>query len=80
MTYLNFYVIFCCRQVRAFMQPPMQGIILQTYGAGNAPTNRADLLDVLEEACKWGVLIVNITQCSRGNVNAAYATGVVTIQ
>ncbi|XP_025104176.1 L-asparaginase-like isoform X2 [Pomacea canaliculata] len=62
--------------VRAFMQPPMQGIILQTYGAGNAPTNRADLLDVLEEACKWGVLIVNITQCSRGNVNAAYATGV----
>ncbi|XP_076442595.1 L-asparaginase-like isoform X2 [Babylonia areolata] len=62
--------------VKAFLQPPMQGVVLQTYGSGNAPSNRADLMTLIHEATKWGVLIVNITQCSRGNVSAAYATGV----
>ncbi|CAL1527575.1 unnamed protein product, partial [Lymnaea stagnalis] len=61
--------------VRAFLQPPVQGVVLQTYGAGNAPNNRPDLLQLLKEACNWGVLIVNITQCSRGNVSSVYATG-----
>ncbi|XP_059160299.1 L-asparaginase-like [Physella acuta] len=61
--------------VRAFLQPPVQGVVLQTYGAGNAPTNRPDILGLLREACNWGVLIVNITQCSIGNVSATYATG-----
>ena len=65
----------CMLQVRAFLQPPMQGVVLQTYGAGNAPSNRADIIDLFHEANKWGVLIVNISQCSRGNINAAYATG-----
>ena len=65
----------CMPQVRAFLQPPMQGVVLQTYGAGNAPSNRADIIDLFHEASKWGVLIVNISQCSRGNINAAYATG-----
>ncbi|XP_035826944.1 L-asparaginase [Aplysia californica] len=62
--------------VRAFLQPPVQGVVLQTYGAGNAPNNRTDLLTLFKEACQWGVLIVNISQCSRGNVGTAYATGV----
>ncbi|KAH9496178.1 hypothetical protein Btru_012210 [Bulinus truncatus] len=61
--------------VRAFLQPPVQGVVLQTYGAGNAPNNRPDLLHLFKEACHWGVLILNITQCSKGNVSAAYATG-----
>ncbi|KAK0059834.1 L-asparaginase [Biomphalaria pfeifferi] len=61
--------------VRAFLQPPVQGVVLQTYGAGNAPNNRPDLLHLFKEACSWGVLILNITQCSKGNVSAAYATG-----
>ncbi|KAL8568265.1 hypothetical protein ACOMHN_040838 [Nucella lapillus] len=63
--------------VKAFLQPPMQGVVLQTYGSGNAPSNRSDIMDLIGEASRWGVLIINITQCSRGNVNAAYATGVV---
>ncbi|KAK7505413.1 hypothetical protein BaRGS_00003158, partial [Batillaria attramentaria] len=61
--------------VRAFLKPPMQGVVVQTYGAGNAPSNRADLMEVFSEATKWGVLILNTTQCNRGNVNNAYATG-----
>jgi len=26
--------------VRAFLQPPMQGVVLETYGSGNAPDTR----------------------------------------
>ncbi|KAK3702564.1 hypothetical protein RRG08_042557 [Elysia crispata] len=61
--------------VRAFLQPPVQGVVLQTYGAGNAPNNRPDLLLLFKEAYNWGVIIVNISQCTKGNVGASYATG-----
>ncbi|XP_077991940.1 L-asparaginase-like [Glandiceps talaboti] len=61
--------------VKAFLQPPMKGIVLQTYGAGNAPDNRQDLLDVLKKASDSGVLIINCTQCTKGTVVCTYATG-----
>ncbi|XP_060071945.1 L-asparaginase-like [Ylistrum balloti] len=61
--------------VRSFLQPPTQGVVLQSYGAGNAPDNRPELLKAIEEAINIGVIIVNITQCTRGYVDAAYATG-----
>lgn len=53
----------------------MQGVVLQTYGSGNAPDNRPDLINILKEASDIGVIIVNITQCIKGCVNASYATG-----
>lgn len=62
-------------QVRAFLQPPMQGVVLETYGSGNAPDNRADLLDELKKATDAGVIIINCTQCLRGTVSTSYATG-----
>ncbi|XP_070697848.1 60 kDa lysophospholipase isoform X2 [Pempheris klunzingeri] len=62
--------------VRAFLQPPMQGVVLETYGSGNAPDNQRELLDALEEAIKIRrVIIINCTQCLRGTVSASYATG-----
>ncbi|XP_070698511.1 60 kDa lysophospholipase-like [Pempheris klunzingeri] len=62
--------------VRAFLQPPMQGVVLETYGSGNAPDNQKELLDALEEAIKIRhVIIINCTQCLRGTVSASYATG-----
>lgn len=61
--------------VTAFLQPPMRGVVLETYGAGNAPSNRQDLLDTFKEATDRGVIIVNISQCRRGFVNDKYATG-----
>ncbi|XP_028422187.1 60 kDa lysophospholipase isoform X2 [Perca flavescens] len=63
--------------VRAFLQPPMEGVVLETYGSGNAPDNRKDLLDELKEATDRGVIIMNCTQCLRGTVSASYATGTV---
>ncbi|XP_076318720.1 L-asparaginase-like [Tachypleus tridentatus] len=61
--------------VRAFLMPPIQGVVLQTYGAGNGPTHRLDLLDELKRASHRGVIIVNCTQCSSGRVDPYYETG-----
>ncbi|XP_026159330.1 60 kDa lysophospholipase isoform X4 [Mastacembelus armatus] len=61
--------------VRAFLQPPMEGVVLETYGSGNAPDNRPDLLEELKKATDSGVIIINCTQCLRGTVCTSYATG-----
>lgn len=53
----------------------MEGVVLETYGSGNAPDNRPDLLDQLKKATDSGVIIMNCTQCLRGTVSTSYATG-----
>ncbi|KAJ9477702.1 L-asparaginase 1 [Pseudozyma hubeiensis] len=60
--------------VKNFLSPPLEGVILESYGAGNAPS-RQDLLDVFKEASDRGLVIVNITQCVQGEVSAIYAVG-----
>lgn len=60
--------------VRAFFMPPIRGVILETFGAGNAP-QRVDLIQAIKDACDCGVVVVAITQCSRGSVSDAYETG-----
>lgn len=62
--------------VRAFLSPSIKGIVLETFGVGNAPNNRPDLLSAFQEASSRGVVIVNITQCKKGSVSDLYATGV----
>jgi lysophospholipase len=61
--------------VRAFVQAPIEGIVLQTYGMGNVPTNRDDIIKELHAASRRGVIIVNITQCPTGCVSDAYQAG-----
>ncbi|XP_046904546.1 60 kDa lysophospholipase [Hypomesus transpacificus] len=61
--------------VIAFLQSPLEGAVLETYGSGNAPDNRPDLLAELKKATDRGVIIMNCTQCLRGTVNPTYATG-----
>lgn len=41
---------------------------METYGSGNAPDNRKDFLDALKEAIDRGVVVVNVTQCNKGNL------------
>ena len=45
----------------------IKAIILETYGAGNAPTE-AWFLGFLHKIKKKGIIIVNVTQCSGGKV------------
>ncbi|XP_015113146.1 uncharacterized protein LOC107038514 [Diachasma alloeum] len=61
--------------VRAFLQPPIEGVVLQTFGAGNIPINRHDIVQELRNATSRGVLVVNTTQCSRDGVTPAYESG-----
>lgn len=53
----------------------LRGVILETFGTGNAPT--ADwFIEALKEAIERGVTIVNITQCQSGAVEMGlYETG-----
>jgi len=50
-----------------FAIPQLKGIVLETYGAGNAPTEEW-FLTLLKEAIDRGLQIVNVTQCSIGTV------------
>ena len=60
--------------IRAFSAEPMRGIVLETFGAGNAPQS-PDFLDALRDAIQRGVIIVNVTQCVRGGAMNMYSTG-----
>lgn len=53
----------------------LKGIILETYGAGNAPTDRW-FIDCITEVVESGVAVVNVTQCRNGSVSMdVYETG-----
>ncbi|HKJ07048.1 MAG TPA: type I asparaginase [Flavobacteriaceae bacterium] len=50
-----------------FETPGLKGVVLETYGSGNAPTETW-FINLLKEALKKGISIVNVTQCIGGNV------------
>ena len=61
--------------LRNITQEPLQGLVLETYGAGNGPESES-FLTALKEAINRGVVIVNVTQCQRGNVSSvSYSSG-----
>ncbi len=45
----------------------LKGVILETYGSGNAPTEKW-FVNLLKAAIKNGIHIVNVTQCAGGSV------------
>jgi L-asparaginase len=51
--------------------PNLKGIILETYGSGNAPTDEW-FISLLKKAIKSGLHIVNVTQCSGGSVTMGH--------
>ncbi|KAJ5256667.1 hypothetical protein N7478_012771 [Penicillium angulare] len=54
----------------------LRGLILETFGAGNAPSGQDNaMINVLASAISRGIVIVNITQCLTGSVSPVYATG-----
>ena len=46
----------------------MRGVVLETFGSGNAPTHNW-LYERLRAAVERGVVIVNKTQCNTGSVS-----------
>lgn len=52
----------------------LKGLILETFGAGNAPGGPdSAMTNVLASAVQRGIVIVNVTQCLSGNVSPLYA-------
>lgn len=58
-----------------FSYPGLRGIVMRTFGSGNAP-QEAWLLKILKDATSRGVVIVNVSQCESGTVEMGrYDTG-----
>ncbi|XP_066883760.1 60 kDa lysophospholipase isoform X4 [Kogia breviceps] len=60
--------------VRVFLQPPLKGVVMETFGSGNGPT-KPDLLQELRGAAERGLVIVNCTHCLQGAVTSDYGAG-----
>jgi L-asparaginase len=52
---------------RIMQTSDLKGLVLKTYGTGNAPTDE-NFLKAIEEGVKRGVVVVDVTQCLRGKV------------
>jgi L-asparaginase len=53
----------------------LKAVIMETYGAGNAPTGHWFISEI-ETAVKKGIIILNVSQCATGSVDMnRYSTG-----
>ncbi|MFT4060546.1 MAG: asparaginase [Legionella sp.] len=67
---------FATEVLAYILNQPLCGLILETYGAGNAQNNDPRFLTLLKDACARGVIVINCTQCLQGRVEMSqYATG-----
>lgn len=59
------------------LEPPVEAVVLETYGAGNAPSLDAPFLSAIERAVnERDVLVVSCSQCHGGAVRQdLYSTG-----
>jgi L-asparaginase len=61
--------------VKSVITEDVKGLILLSFGIGNAP-QQPEFLELLKNATDNGTVIVNLTQCIQGQVNmGGYATG-----
>lgn len=67
---------FASEVLAYILEQPLKGLILETYGAGNAQNNDERFLQLLKNASARGVILVNCSQCQHGAVEMnQYATG-----
>lgn len=73
---MNIFPGFDASIISVLSQQNIDGIILRTYGIGNAPVQNQELLEALKLAHDKGIVIVNCTQCFQGYVDMkSYETG-----
>lgn len=59
----------------ALSKPNLQGLVIETFGAGNASTNDSLIIE-LDKFIKKGGVIINVSQCDGGQVvQKLYQTG-----
>ncbi len=58
-----------------FNTDDLKAVVIETYGAGNAPTGNWFMSEI-ESAIKRGIVILNVSQCPTGSVDMSrYSTG-----
>ncbi|KAI0407379.1 L-asparaginase [Xylaria palmicola] len=56
--------------------PRLRGLVLETFGMGNAPAGvDGGLTRVIRSAVERGIVVVNVSQCTSGVVSPLYAPG-----
>ena len=61
--------------LKHFLQPPVQALVLETYGLGTAPED-PEFLAIIQAATQAGIIIVNCSQCPTARVKMSrYAAG-----
>ena len=55
--------------VKSFLQDPIKGVVLKTFGSGNLPEH---LVEELKNGCDKGIMIVSTSQCAVGQVTDDY--------
>ncbi|WP_269533335.1 asparaginase domain-containing protein [Chitinimonas sp. BJYL2] len=76
-TGLKLYPGFAARLIEQIMNSddaPV-GVVLETYGAGNAPDADTALISALTHASQRGSVLLNVTQCVSGKASSDYAAG-----
>jgi len=63
------------KQLKALLNiEGLRGVVLETYGSGNAPTD-SWFIDLLKKAIDKGIIVMNVSQCTGGKVvQGKYAT------
>jgi L-asparaginase len=73
---LTLFPGFSAETLEAVLNSGIRGVVLMTYGMGNAPCNDMKFLHLLSAANHAGIIIVNCTQCLKGSVDmTSYETG-----
>lgn len=54
------------QMIKGCLEPPIEGVVLVTYGSGNIPDSRTDLTEAVKEATDKGVVIVTCCPCRGG--------------
>ncbi|KAF6204955.1 hypothetical protein GE061_019122 [Apolygus lucorum] len=67
-SFLRIYPGLPIQIMKACFEVPIDGVVMQTYGLGNVPYDRTELIKLIKEAIDRGVIIVNCTQCPTGAV------------
>jgi L-asparaginase len=73
---LSLFPGFDASMLESVLSSGIQGLVLMTYGMGNAPSDDKEFLRVLTKYSEQGVVIINCTQCYKGSVDmCGYETG-----
>lgn len=59
----------------SIMTDKLKGVVLETFGAGNIPSDNNSLLPIIDKAYRSGTIVTVCSQCMQGTVSlGAYAT------